>query len=90
MTKKLKSHALRQHRIITQAALCVEDLLEETAKDGGRPWICVVEDHMKALFPKPRKAKPKKEIVYGLKHTSTCDHKFIDSNHCLKCGWRPE
>lgn len=18
-----------------------------------------------------------------------CDHKFIDSNHCLKCGWRP-
>lgn len=19
-----------------------------------------------------------------------CDHKFIDSNHCLKCGWSPE
>ena len=18
-----------------------------------------------------------------------CDHKFIDSNHCLKCGWKP-
>jgi len=18
-----------------------------------------------------------------------CDHKFIDSNHCLKCGWAP-
>lgn len=18
-----------------------------------------------------------------------CDHKFIDSNHCLKCGWQP-
>jgi hypothetical protein len=18
-----------------------------------------------------------------------CDHKFVDSNHCLKCGWRP-
>ena len=21
--------------------------------------------------------------------TGECDHKFIDSNHCLKCGWRP-
>ncbi len=19
----------------------------------------------------------------------TCDHKFIDSHHCLKCGWAP-
>ena len=18
-----------------------------------------------------------------------CDHKFVDSNHCLKCGWSP-
>ncbi len=18
-----------------------------------------------------------------------CDHKFVDSNHCLKCGWVP-
>ncbi len=18
-----------------------------------------------------------------------CDHKFVDSGHCLKCGWRP-
>ena len=18
-----------------------------------------------------------------------CDHKFVDSNHCLKCGWTP-
>ncbi len=18
-----------------------------------------------------------------------CDHKFVDSNHCLKCGWEP-
>lgn len=54
-SKKLKATALRQHRITLQAALCVEDLLEETAKDGGRPWICVVEDHMKELFHTPRK-----------------------------------
>ena len=20
----------------------------------------------------------------------TCDHKFVDSNHCLKCGWSPK
>lgn len=20
---------------------------------------------------------------------SRCDHKFIDSTHCLKCGWTP-
>jgi hypothetical protein len=19
-----------------------------------------------------------------------CDHTFIDSTHCLKCGWRPD
>lgn len=19
-----------------------------------------------------------------------CDHKFVDSRHCLKCGWEPE
>jgi hypothetical protein len=19
----------------------------------------------------------------------TCDHKFVDSHHCLKCGWTP-
>lgn len=19
-----------------------------------------------------------------------CDHKFIDSTYCLKCGWKPE
>lgn len=22
--------------------------------------------------------------------TAKCDHKFIDSNRCLKCGWSPE
>lgn len=21
---------------------------------------------------------------------SRCDHKFIDSRHCLKCGWEPD
>ncbi len=20
---------------------------------------------------------------------ATCDHKFVDSKHCLKCGWLP-
>lgn len=50
MKTTLKAKAMLQSRIIFQAALCVEDLLEETNKDGGRPWICVVEDHMKALF----------------------------------------
>jgi hypothetical protein len=20
---------------------------------------------------------------------SVCSHKFVDSNHCLKCGWSP-
>ena len=23
-------------------------------------------------------------------YSKKCDHKFIDSNHCLKCGWRPD
>ncbi len=21
--------------------------------------------------------------------TPDCDHKFVDSNRCLKCGWTP-
>ncbi len=25
----------------------------------------------------------------GWKPQSECDHKFIDSNECLKCGWGP-
>ena len=24
-----------------------------------------------------------------LEDTEDCDHKFIDSKHCLKCGWKP-
>jgi len=24
-----------------------------------------------------------------LPDASGCDHKFVDSNHCLKCGWVP-
>lgn len=64
MKKKLIQRALVKHRIILQAAMCVEDLLESASTDGGRPWICIVEDHMKALFPKPKKKKRKKEIVY--------------------------
>lgn len=23
------------------------------------------------------------------RNTSRCDHKFVDSNTCLKCGWQP-
>jgi Holliday junction resolvase len=66
MTKKLKQQALLKHRIVLQAAFCVEDLLLAAETNGGRPWIAVVAEHMEALFPKPGKLKPKKEIVYGL------------------------
>jgi hypothetical protein len=42
---------LLKHRLILQAAFCVEDLLMAMEKDGGRPWIAIVAEHMEALFP---------------------------------------
>jgi len=63
--KKLKQQALLKHRLILQAAMCVEDLLQAAEKNGGRPWICIVHEHMESLFPKPRKFKPKQEIRYA-------------------------
>lgn len=62
-----KQRAMLKHRLIMQAALCAEDLLQATEKDGGRPWIAIIHEHMESLFPplNPRKAKPKKEIVYN-------------------------
>lgn len=56
-SKKLKQRALLEHRIILQAAMCVEDLIEQSGREGGRPWLCLVEDHMKALFKKTRKPR---------------------------------
>lgn len=26
---------------------------------------------------------------YWYKQKKQCNHKFIDSKHCLKCGWEP-
>lgn len=60
MTKKLKASALLKHRIILQAAFCVEDLLRTTEKGAERKlWINVVAEHMESLFesPKLREAK---------------------------------
>jgi len=65
-SKKLKQRALLKHRIILQAAFCVEELLHSQEKGVKcRPWIAIVASHMESLFPKPGKLKPKKEIVYG-------------------------
>lgn len=62
----IKQRALLKHRLIMQAAFCVEDLLLTTEKGARRrPWLAIVYDHMESLFPQPRKFKPKKEIVYG-------------------------
>lgn len=49
--KNLKQRALLEHRIIMQAALCVEDLLQSQEKEVKcRPWMTIVEDHMRSLF----------------------------------------
>lgn len=55
----LKQRALK-HRLILQAAMCVEDLLLATEKDGGRPWIAIVYDHMESLFMDREKEKYKR------------------------------
>lgn len=28
-------------------------------------------------------------LMQRLERGAGCDHKFIDSTHCLKCGWTP-
>jgi hypothetical protein len=68
--------------------MCVEDLLYEMEKNGGRPWIAVVHEHMESLFKDKEKEKYQKSKQ--ISKIATCNHKFIDSNHCLKCGWRPD
>lgn len=60
MTKQLKAKSLHKHRLVLQAALCVEDLLLAMEKDGGRPWIAIVHDHMESLFKDREKEKYKR------------------------------
>jgi hypothetical protein len=40
-----------EQRITTQAALCVEELLETTEKNAKRiPWEVIIERRMRSLF----------------------------------------
>lgn len=56
MKSKLKQRALLKHRLIIQAAMCVEDLMLTTEKGAERrPWISIVYDHMESLFEPTRK-----------------------------------
>ena len=29
------------------------------------------------------------QLTIEQEHAVKCDHKFVDSKHCLKCGWTP-
>lgn len=55
---KLQHQAMLKHRIILQAAFCVEDLLQSQEKGARcRPWITIIAEHMESLFKNREKEK---------------------------------
>lgn len=72
----------------------VNYLLEvKTAKGKQRPNQRKFQAGWKGQYALVRTAAEAFDAI-GVKlvpvHTGKkCDHKFIDSNHCLKCGWNP-
>lgn len=63
-------NAKNRDTVILQAVVCVEELINEAAKEGGRPWVAVVKEHMEALLAKPIKPKPKSGLLRSLSFVS--------------------
>jgi hypothetical protein len=60
-------------------------------KDGSRAVLGACERRLAVLDGQARKdAETRRVLPHGHQEAEKCDHKFVDSTVCLKCGWDPK
>lgn len=57
-------------------------MIVKPTEDGKLPPGCCANKPTLRLVPRSGAAEQ-------LEQQTRCDHKFVDSKHCLKCGWTP-